>query len=472
MQTQTEPNPLEYWWQLCGGAELLHAFSAAPESEAWSVVERSPVLLLPELVDAAEQVLGPSRATAGLRQMQQALRGTPYFAPYHRLLVQVLAGERRGAPRTNLQRALAVMSEVRAVATEADRATDDQICSALRTALDAMMDGGAAAAAAAAPVAAALAVGSGPVSAASSEPAMARLFLDESDLRGFVRCGDRRGAGAEPGDRVLRAQGGTCAGSVEWSGHDEWAMHRVVETRWLFPSSKAAKAYLEDSATLMIAGEQLPRVSAPAIGDGAYAWGVTQPGRTPPPGQSRQIVMFRAGRVVGKLHVTEGPRAPQVFQRLSQEMLLPYLDVAVRRARWELSQYWLAIARATEAVNRFVQEPPRRAGSLFAEYPILLLPELPTAMASLGQAHRAAAERLVGLHGALKSDWSAYRGVLRALVRTLLDEPHGDPRVNADAALELVIAHRRLDSDFAWAAVEAECRERARSTEHQGRRAA
>jgi hypothetical protein len=81
-------------------------------------------------------------------------------------------------------------------------------------------------------------------------------------------------------------------------------------------------------------------------------------------------------------------------------------------------------------VNRFVQAPPRSAGSLFAEHPILLLPELPTAMASLGQAHRAA------------------------------------------AALELVVAHCRLDSDFSWAAVEVECRERARSAEHRGRRAA
>lgn len=466
MQTQTEPNPLEYWWQLCRGAEVMQAFSAAPESEAWRVVERHPVLLLPELVDAAEQVLGPSRATAGLRQMQQSLRGTPYFAPYQRLLVQALAGERHGSPRTNLQRALAVMLEVRAAATEADRATDDQTWHALRNALDAAMAGGAT------PAAAALAVGSGPVSAPSSEPTAARLFLEESDLRGFLLCRDRRGAGPERGDRVLAAHGGVCVGSVEWSGHDDWAVHRVVEMRWLFPSSQAAKAYLEDPVTLVTAGEQLPRVSAPAIGDGAYAWGVTQPGRTPPARPSQQIVMFRAGRVVGKLHVTEGARAPQVYQRLSQELLLPYLEAAVRRAHWALSQYWLAIARATEAVNRLVQAPPRSAGSLFAEYPILLLPELPTAMVSLGPAHRAAAERLVGLHGTLKNDWHAYRGVLRALVRALLDEPHGDPRVNAGAALELVIAHRRLDSDFSWTAVEAECRERARCVEPRVRRAA
>jgi hypothetical protein len=171
--------------------------------------------------------------------------------------------------------------------------------------------------------------------------------------------------------------------------------------------------------------------------------------------------MFRVGRVVAKLDVTEGLKAPQVFQVLSQEMLLPYVEAIVRRTRWALSQYWLAIAHGTEAANRFVQTPPRGAMALFAEYPILLLPEFPTAMASLGEAQRAAAERLIGLHGTLKSDWHTYRGVMRALVRALLDEPHGHPRVNADAALELVVGHRRLDSDFSWAAIETECRERA-----------
>jgi len=111
-----------------------------------------------------------------------------------------------------------------------------------------------------------------------------------------------------------------------------------------------------------------------------------------------------------------------------------------------------------------VQAQPRRANLLFAEYPILLLPEFPTAMASLGNAYHAAAEGLTILQGAARSNWQTYRETLRALVRTLLDETAGEPRVNADAALRLVSAHRRLDTDYAWAAVEAECSARAAGT--------
>jgi len=54
---------------------------------------------------------------------------------------------------------------------------------------------------------------------------------------------------------------------------------------------------------------------------------------------------------------------------------------------------------------------------------------------------------------------------LRALVRTLLDEPTGESRINADAALRLVSAHRTLDSDPAWTALEAECSARAAGTD-------
>jgi hypothetical protein len=46
-------------------------------------------------------------------------------------------------------------------------------------------------------------------------------------------------------------------------------------------------------------------------------------------------------------------------------------------------------------------------------------------------------------------------------VRSLLDEASGEPRTNADAALRLVVAHRQLDSDQAWAALETECAARA-----------
>ena len=78
-------------------------------------------------------------------------------------------------------------------------------------------------------------------------------------------------------------------------------------------------------------------------------------------------------------------------------------------------------------------------------------------MASLGEPQRVAAERLASLQATLKSNWPVYREVMRALVRLLLDEPAGERRVNADAALRLVVAHRRLDSDYTWAALELEC---------------
>jgi hypothetical protein len=108
-----------------------------------------------------------------------------------------------------------------------------------------------------------------------------------------------------------------------------------------------------------------------------------------------------------------------------------------------------------------VQAQPRKAELLFGEYPILLLPEFPTAMASLGDAYRAGAERLASMQGTARNNWQVYRELLRALVRVLLDETVGEPRINADAALRLVSAHRRLDADHAWAALEAECSARA-----------
>lgn len=485
--TRTEDDSTAYWWRVAGGAEAMRVFTATPEAEAWSVVQRLPVLLLPELVDAAERALGRSRTTVGLRQMQQALRGTPHFAAYHRMLARVLASAPDGSPRVNLERALAVLAEVRGAATDAERAGDDELELTIRGALGALSARGSSpsvvvvgteimvlqpgpavtAMMAAAPAAARAPVTVAPVMvapvaapAAPVDPAWARLFLDSGDLGGFVRGADRRDVDPTPYDRAFATYRGVKAGSAEWLGSEAAPIYRVVEARWLFPSNKAARGYLESPLTQVTAGDGLPSVAAPAIGDGALAWGGSEPGRTPPQRLARQIVLFRIGRLVARLHATEGARAPHLYQALAQDMLLPLADAVIRRARWALSKYWLTIARGTEAANRFAEAPPRSAASLFADYPVLLLPEFPTAMASLGDGHRAAAARLASLQVTLKSNWGTYRGVMRALVRALLDEEAGEPTTNADAALELVLAHRRLDSDFSWAAIEAECRAR------------
>lgn len=414
----------------------MRAFHAAPETEAWNVVYQYPVLLLPELVDAAEREMGPTRETRGLREMQRALHGTPHFAPFMRMLAMALGGEPGGSRRTNLERALAAMHEVRA--SGACEPIDDEVEAALQQQLQAVP-------------------GSTP---ATGDPTWQHLFLDDVELRGFTRGKDRRDVHPSPDDRMFKMAGGLCAGTCEWIGDEASATAHLVETRWLFPSTKAARTYFESLRTSGAESDGLAKVQISQVADGAYAWGgILAPTR-------RQIVCLRVARVVAKIEVTQGIKAAALFQVLTPAMMKPFVDLVVPRVRWALAQYWLAVMRGTEAANRFVELPPRIAerdhAKLFAEYPILIHPEFPTAMASLGERYRLAAERVVALRQVMKSNnWSGYRAAMRALVRELLDETAGEPRVHGDSALELVVEHRRADTDFTWSAIETECRERA-----------
>jgi hypothetical protein len=413
----------------------MRAFHAAPEPEAWSVVQRHPALLLPELVDAAERVLGRTRPLDGLREMHRTLRGSGAYAPYHRLLATALATEQRGSRRVNLERALAVMKDVRRAA--GSDPADDRIEQALRAELKA------------------LTLTSGP---RAKPPAMHALFLDEGDLAGYRRGDDRRGTNPNLHDRAYAVHGGLAAGAAEWIGDPAAPRYRIVDARWVFASTKAARAYLDAPGTQLLARDGLDNPAVLKIADGAHAWGSARSGSG---GRARHCLLFRVERVVAKLDVTEGPNAAQALQTLSRAQLLPYADAVVRRVRRVLAAYWLAIGNGASAAQKLAQASPRTADRLFADYPILLLPEFPTAMASLGDAYRAAAEQLALLQGAARNNWRAYREILRALIRTLLDETEGEPRINADAALRLVSAHRQLDSDHAWAALEAECNARA-----------
>ncbi len=470
--------PAWYWWHVCRGDEAMGVFCEAGEALAWQVIYQYPVLLLPELAVAAEHALGWSYAIEGLRQMHQSLRGTPQYAPFHRMLATALAHAESGSPRVNVGRALEVIVNVRnsvtefgadlgrtsaceamirarlaalgvdpqrnyekaielcetahtLPATDADRAHDLELEQRTRAALDEL------------PAA--------PVARGSGDLMWIALFLDHNELPGYQRRDERE---TTPGaiERAFVAHGGVTAGHTIWMGTDTAPVHRIVDARWMFPSAKAANAFLQAAATTT--GDGLPSLPLAGIGDGGYAWGGHKSGRA-----RAQIMLFRVGRIVVKLAVTEGPKAHTVFQTLSQAMLVPFAETIVKRARWTLAQYWLGVGSGIEAANKFVQATPKAAGQLFAQYPILLLPEFPTAMASLGEEYRVAAEQLARAQASLKNNWSAYRDAMRALVRVLLEERAGEPRVNADAALGLVVDHRRLDSDYSWAAVEAECRE-------------
>jgi len=421
-------DPLGYWWPVCRGPELMRLFHATPETEAWRAVERNPALLLPELVDAAERALGATRAIAGLREMQHALRGSPAYAPYHRLLAAQLAQERRGSRRTNLERALAVIQDVQRVADPPDPA-DARTEQAIRAALDALT----------------------PLPGARPPPTRA-LFLDDADLPGFRRGADRGAANPHRADRAYAQHAGLSTGALEWLGDEAAAIYRVIDARWAFASARDAKAYLDSPATQLLARDGLGNPAVLQIADGAHAWGGSVPG-----GGVRQCLLFRVGRVVAKLDVAEGPGAPAARQSLTRALVLPYADKIARRIRWALAPYWLAIGSGALAAQKLHDSPARKAEQLLSEYPILLLPEMPTAIASLGETYRAVADRLATLQGTARGDWQAYRENLRALVRLLLDSSDGERRVNADAALRLVSAHRRLDAHAMWTELEAEC---------------
>jgi hypothetical protein len=291
----------------------------------------------------------------------------------------------------------------------------------------------------------------------TTDPAWPMLFLDETQLVGLERREDRRDESPIAGDRAFAEQRGIAAGSVVWTGPEHWAMCRVVDTRWLFPSVATAAAYAD--AMLAYAGEGLPPVPVPAIGDAVRGWGGSELGKVPGTRYAGQILFFRVGRMVAKLFVAEGPRAPQAGQELAPAMLVPYAEAIAQRARWALARYWLAIGRAHEAASAFLAAPPHSAVTVLAQYPILGLPELPAAIATISEAHRPAAHALWQLQEQYRADYS-YRAVVRPLVRLLLDERAGDLRVNAHAAMSLILHMRTIDRDPAWDQLEAECRAR------------
>lgn len=410
--------PLWYWWHVFRGADVIALFHQTPEHAAWNVVHANPTLLLPEIVDAAERALGPSAALAGLRQMQLSLRSSNYLVPFQLLLANVLANEAGGSPRVNQQRALAVVDEIRAHG--GGGAEVDALGAALREKIS-------------------------EATQVVVDPTWSTLFLEDNELPGYQRGDDRRDG--PPADRLYETHGGLRGGHREWMGADTAPVHRIIDGRWLFPSAKTASAFVQAAA----AREKLPAGTATALGDSTHAWGGTTA-----TGERMQVLMIRIGRVVARLAVTEGPKAARIFQPLGPQHLVPIGEAIVKRARWSLSRYWLAIGRANEAVSTFVQTNPRAQQQLFTTYPILALPELVMALS----AQTATAEALIAAQGKLKASWQQYRDVMRALVLALLDEERGEPRVNADAALALVIAHRRVDSDYSWAKLENECRAR------------
>jgi len=448
--------PAWYWWHVFRGAEAMRAFLSANDlASQLQIVQRAPVLMLPELADAADVFLTGGATSQSLRQFQGQLRGDPSFGPACHVLATMLANARAGSPAANLARAIAILGE--ASEYGADRAQSSAIEADVRQRLAAIgVDVRANHEAAQRLRAAAgppqqqpgrrIARGSSAGTHGTDDPTWSSVFLDESELPQYQRSEDRRAEAPPPG--ALHA------GYVAWVGHESWPMWRIVDARWLFPTAEAADHFLR-SATPAI-GDGLPALHVSQLGDATLAFGGATPGRLPNTRHASQIVVVRVGRMIAKLFVAEGPAAPQTGHALDPSMPLPLAQRAAQRAQWMLARYWLSVGRGADAAALFAQSPSPR---LLAEYPILALPELTTAMLTLGDAYAPAAQALWQLQTQLRGQqWQAHRDATRALVRTLLDDRASEPRVNAAYAFTLVAEMRRLDADPIWAQLEAECR--------------
>jgi hypothetical protein len=434
--------PAYYYW---------HAFDGAGAMRAWldtrdplSAIAQHPILLLPEIAESASVYLTGGATAEGLLELRHQLMRDPAFGPAAHGLALLLVNARTGVVAANLARAIKVVAE--ASEYGADRAQGYAIEADIRHKLavlgietranyEAAQRLRAMAQAPQNDVPLRPRMARGSHSGIPQDPSFATLFLDGSELPYFTR--------GELTD--LDAGHALAAASITWTGRDDWAMSRIIDSRWSFATAAEASQFLQSAQHAI--GDGLPQLPAPQLAEETLAYGGPR---------AAQIIVFRVGRTVGRLAVAQGHAAPDT---LEQAMLLPYAQRAVQRAQWNLSRYWLNVGCGTDAATLFVQTPNAR---LLADYPILALPEFPAAMATLGGAYVQGAQQLWQLQTQLRGQqWQAHRTATQALVRTLLDDRTSDPRVNAAHAHAIVDEIRRLDSDPIWIQLAAECRTRA-----------
>jgi len=451
--------PSWYWWYLLEGLHAIRAFAdARDESERCDVIRELPVLLLPELVEAAEQ-LGQEAPARRLRELRPYLRRDATMAGAWQALVHRLSSLAIGAPLASTLRTLPLIAEAaqhgaltRAQAYEAEAVVRSRLAALGLSPTDnhelAQQLFAAARAAERSPR---MARGTAsPVPA--EDPVWKPLFLDEADLPDCALAGEDESLGAN--DPVFAGHGGLRAGYCAWVGDESTALARLSDTRWVFRTSTAAAYYLR--AVRARLGDGLPALAPPALGDEALAWGGETPrGRT-------QIVVVRVGRVIARLAASEGMYAAASRQILHAAMLHPLAGKIVQRARQGVAAYWLAVVYPTNAVPALLHSPGFDTARLLAKYPLLALADLPAAMTTLGESYAPAARSLASFQAQVRAHrWSTYREAMLGLVRALLTTDMGDMRVNAAHAHEIVTELRCLDPDPIWQQLDAECVARA-----------
>jgi hypothetical protein len=445
-----------YYWHAFRGDEAMRAFLQANDfAQQLAVAQRMPVLLLPEMAEAADVFLTGGATSTGLRQFHAALRGDASFAPACHILATMLANTQSGAIPANLARAVAILALAREFGADLSQSylLEAEIRKSLATAgIDVRKNYETAQKlvemAGPQPVPGERRIARGSAAPTSGDPIWTSLFLDESELSHYQRTEDKRAEDTPPG--------AIHAGHVVWVGDERWPMWRIIDTRYLFPTGDAAERYLRRVMGLI--GDGLPALPTAELADATIAFGGASPGRVPNTRHAAQSIVVRVGRMIAKLYVAEGPGAPLTGHVLEQAMLVPLAQRIVARSQYMLARYWLNVGRGTDAAMLFAQSPKP---SMLAEYPILALPEFVNAMLTLGDGYMRSAQALWDLQTQLRGrEWQTHREATAALVRTLLDDNASDSRVNAAQAQALVTEMRRLDADPIWAQLEAECRTR------------
>jgi len=447
--------PFWYWWHAFDGATAMRFFNdAKDEADRFQAVRSTPILLMPEIADAAEIFIDPAPANR-LRELRPYLLRDQTLASAWQDLVQRLVTSVIGSVEANTLRALplaieaaqggalaeaqgleleaSVRGKLAALGINADenRHLAEQLVNAARTPRSK--------------------AGSVPPPT-NEDPVWSTLFLDETDLQQHVR-GERDEA-TTSADPTFLGYGGVRAGYAVWLADESSSMARIVDTRWVFRTSVAALHFMRAVAPLLSSG--LPPVPTPQLGDDVLAFGDQSVGN-----RRTYVIAVRVGRVVARLQATEGLYAAASRQVLHAATLHPLAHKIVQRARQGLAAYWIAVAYPTNAVPALLHSKGHDAAQLLEKYVFLAHPEMPGALAMLGDEYAPAAAALANFQAQVRAHrWVIYRKAMFRLVRTLLDTDMGDPRVNAAHAFEIVTELRYLDPDPVWIHLEMECRAR------------
>ena len=448
--------PFWWWWHGFDGAGALRVFTdAKDETERFDAVRAAPILLLPEIADAAAIFVDPAPAER-LRELRPFLLKATSLASAWQDVVRRLASSSLGNAPANTLRTLPLIAEA-AKHGSLTEAQGFELESSVRGRLAALGVSRAENLEAAERLLDAARTprpkpASIPPLFATEDPVWLPLFLDESDLPGHLR-GERDDV-RMTNDPTFLAHRGVRAGYAVWGSDESSAMARIIDTRWVFRTAMFAHQFMRSFAHLLADG--LPALPAPILGDDVLAFGDQTVGN-----RRSHVIFTRIGRVVARVQATEGIYAAASRQVLHAAMLHPLGHKIVQRAQRGLAAYWLAVAYPTNAVPALLHSKGHDAAQLLDKYPLLAHPELPGAMSTFDETYAEAAAALANFQAQVRAHrWGTYRQAMMRLVRALLDSDMGDARVNAAHAHEIVNELRYLDPDPIWTQLDAECQAR------------